>query len=877
MVRLCVIILICLFLFSSDPGGPVQLVAAEIVQTIFHTTFDENAPDPNWQAERDCRIVTRDQMLRVEALPGTPQIVRFVNNVTGGKFRLILELRTGTESMATLYWTSEGNPRPDEVHKVAMKLEEDGHWHTYEFVFTVPDILNRLILRFSAPDGSWDIRSIQLVRTSPPPFSIREAVPIVHEGREMIQFTITNDVLVSMRYHVGNQATERTLQRGEMENFGVLIRPEGNLAAAVLRLRPQGFPDIVYPVFLYRPEGTTDWIKKPLSDDKIVEIAPDARMARLWHGSELFGIIAPIVHRDGVIPKFILSNDSTETSLLFESNEVNLRIDFAAPFLHFEITDNSAQDSAVPLEGPVVRLFGEFCGGLLPGVEFLRQGDTSSSEIDIEPPFHDRSRPDPLWITMPLAVQETNKGGAALYWEDSSLQPTFSVPNRFDRTDDHRFSLVREPGTVFPLPPIKASLELLSPTQPGELSAAQRVLRSYIARKGFPLPLPEPRTAEEQRQLSLLALANALQSEQGGEWGSAYEPQWERRAFADMFSTLARLTEAGGGRLRNPSVLVPGGSDITNDAIYFLSGRIPEWKRSRETAIQQVMAEVNADGSFLFRTRFPEFETAASSFGYTALRTLAIMEYVRATGNNELFTVATKALEYLEQCDIPSGGFSRDAPSPFHTPDLQTAAALVWLYVWVYEYNGNVHYLERAKHFAYAGLPFVYQTAQKEHMLYGTVGRFGATNRRPPLHFGVLSTRVGIQYGYALNLLSKHDKQTDWYAVALGILHSVENLQYTEGSEAGCVPELFDVIHQERQGWRINPCAMVSLRLAVEGKVDSLFVLADDRDRYVAPYPLRKTPVGIEAHDVPPGQRFHILHNANRYGTGEGNGLVTAD
>ena len=872
MIWLRTILLIVLFLC---PGVPAKLFANEVVQTLLDTAFDANNGENNtnisWRAERDCRVVLRDQMLRVEAQQGTPQISRFVD-YTGGKFRLILELRTDTESEATLYWTSQGTPRRDETHKVLHKLVEDGQWHTYEFVFTVPDILTSLMVRFSAPDGSWDIRSIKLIRMSPPPLSIREAVPTLYQeegspDREMIRFTVANDVLIPMRYHVGSQTTERMLQRGEAVEMLVPIRPEGNLAAVVLRLRPQGFPDIVYPIFLYRPEGHTDWIQKTFDSDKMIEIAPDARMARLWQGGELCGIIAPIVHRYGVVPKFVLNNESTETELHFESSDVDLRIDIASPFLNFTITDNSAQDEAAPLEGPVVRLFGEFRGGLLPGIEFLRSGDTSSSEIDIEKPFHDRSKPNPLWITMPFAVQETDKGGAALYWDDPNLQPVFSSPNRFDRTDDHRFSLI---GSQ-----IKMSLQLFPPTQPGEEAASFRVIRSYIDRKGFPSPPPALRNTEEQGQLSMQALAGALQSEMGGQWGYAFESEWERKPFADMFSTLARLAETAGTRLRNPSVLVPGGSNITNDAIFFLSGRIPEWQQHREAAIRQIIAAVNADGSFLYRTRFPELETAASSFGYTALRTLAIMEYVRATGNNDFFAVVTRALAYLEQCDIPCGGFYGDAP--FHTPDLQSAAALVWLYVWVYEYGGNAHYLERARHFAFAGLPFVYQTAQREHMLYGTIGKFGGTNRRPPLHFGLLSTQVGIQYAYALNLLSKHDKQTDWHTVALGILRAVENLQYTEGSEAGCVPELFDVVNQERQGWRVNPCAMVSLRWAVEGKVDSLFVLTDGKERYVAPYPLRKVSGGIEAYNVPPGQRFHILHNANRYGTGGGSGLITVD
>ena len=872
MTRLQTFSLIGLFFLFT--GVPTQWISAsEIVQTLFHTTFDTNDDTIDWRAERGCKVFVRDGLLHVEA-QGLPQITQYSSPPTsfiGGEFYLIVEMRTGTESEAALYWRSQGTPRYEDAHSVTLKLEEDGHWHSYEFNFTVSDMLTGLRLRFSTPDGFWDIRSFQLIRKSRPPFSIREAKSTLRQledgsSRETIRFAVANDVLVPMKYHIGSQTAEQTLPRNGIHDIFVPIRPEGNLAAVILRLRPQDFPDIVCPVFLYRPEGETDWIQKPFGDDTILEIAPDARMARLWRDNELVGIIAPIVHREGAIPKFVQAADSTETELHFESEDVDLLIGIASPFLHFEMTDNTAQEDVPPLEGPVVRLFGECHGGLLPGVEFFKGGSTSSSEIDLEKPYLDRSRPNPLWVTMPLAVQETDKGGAALYWDDPTLQPIFTMPNRLDHTDDHRFSLI---GSH-----IKASLEVFPPTQPDEESASFRILRSYVARKGFPSPPPTLRTAEEQRQLSMHALTVALQSEMGGQWGYAFESQWKREPYADTLSTLAHLTEAAGGRLRNPSVLVPGGSDITNDAIYFLSGRIPEWQRIREESIRQITAAINADGSFLFRTRFPEWETAASSFGYTALRALAIMEYVRATGNDKLFAIVAKALEYLEQCDIPGGGFYRD--TPFHTPDLQAAAALVWLYVWAYEYNGNAHYLERAKHFAFAGLPFVYQTSQQEHMLYCSVGKFGGTDRKPPLHFGLQTTQLGIQYAYALNLLSQYDEQTDWKTVALGILQAVENLQYTEGMEAGCIPELFDVVKQEQQGWKVNPCALVSLRWAIEGK-DSLFVLMDGRDRYVAPYPLRKTAKGIESYDVPPGQRFQILLNGNRYGNSEGNGIITID
>jgi len=878
MMWLRTILLVGLFLLIGGGVAP----AIEVVQTLLDTTFAEDRQeDHGWQAERNCRIVTKGQRLCIEAHQGQPQVTRPVN-FSGGEFRLILELRTETESQATLYWFSKGSPRRDEAHSVTVPLREDGGWNTHEFVFRVPDVLERMMLRFSTPDGSWEVRSIKLIRTAHAPLSIRDAVPHLFKGEKGIKFTVSNDIVIPIQYHIGKQPEERSLEPGKTEDMFAPIRPVGNLAAVVLTLHPHGFPDIVCPLFLYHPEGETEWIQRPVGD-KIIEIASDGRMARLRHNGKLFGIIAPLVHRDGAIPKFVLKDDSTETTLHFESEDVDLHIGIASAFVHFEITDKMRHsresgnlNERLPpresggdrvLEGPVVRLFGKLRSGLLPGVEFLREGDISSSEIDIERPFNNRSRPNPLWITMPFAALETENGGAALHWDDLTLQPIFSSPNQYDHSDDHRVSLVGSP--------IKASLELFSPTQPQEETVAFRALRSYVARKGFPPPPPTLRTTSEQNQLSATALIGALQSEMGGQWGYAFESQWERKPFADMISTSARLAEATGGRLKIPSMLVPGGSDITNDAIYFLSGRIQEWQQNRETAIRQIKAAILPDGSFLFRTRFPELETAASSYGYTALQALPLMEYVRVTGNDELFAVVTKALDYLKQCDIPCGGYYRD--TPFHTPDLQAAAALVWLYVWAYEYSNNAAYLERAKHFAFAGLPFVYQTVQKESMLYGTVGKFGGSNRRLPLHFGLWDTRVGIQYAYALALLSKHDKETDWITVAQGILQATENLQYTEGLESGCIPESFDVVLQEHRGWKVNPCALVSLRWAIEGKVDSLFVLTDGKDRYTTPYPLRKTPRGIEAYDVPSGQKFHILHNANRCGTGEGNGLITVD
>ncbi|GHT19206.1 hypothetical protein FACS1894189_7890 [Planctomycetales bacterium] len=856
-----------ILLFSHLFAGSV--FADPVIQKLFEMSFETDAH--GWRAEQSCRAALKNNVLFVEATGETPSISKFVDQI-GGKFYLTAKIRTRTNSRVSLYWTTKGSPRRDEVKKVTIELQEDAQWHDYQFEFSVQDFLTGLVFRFSTTDGSWDIQSITLVRESPPPLSVRKVEPIQYKtkaGAEQnrLRFTVSNDVTIPMKFHIGSEPEELTLQPHETVDLAVLIEPEGNLAAVNLILHPNEFPDIIYPVFLYYPDVKTDWIKKPISEGRTLEIAPDARLARIKQGEDVFAIIAPLVHHNGIIPKLTLSPKSTETQLQFEGDDLDLKIeiDGSENQLHFVI-DGKAKQTL--WEGPAVRLFGTLQNGLLPGVEFLGVGDSSSSIIDLESPFHDRSRPARHWITMPLALLETEKGGIVLHWDDMMLQPTFSAPNQFDHTDDHRVSLI---GSK-----IDATLELLLPTQKDDESATFRVLRAYIAKQGFPEPPAAPRTTEEQRELSMRAMSGSLQSETGGEWGYALETDWKRKPFADMFSTMIRLAESGQGRqFPNPVTLEPGGADITNDAVYFVTGRVEEWKAGRESAMQSFRAMRNPDGSFLYRTRFPEVETAVSSFGYTALKTLEMMEYVRLTGDEELFVSVEKSLEYLRQCDIPRGGFFRD--SPFHTPDLQTAATMIWLYVWAYEYSGNTKYLDRAKHFAFSGLPFVYRWTDRDKMLYLTVPKFGGTNRRPPLDFGVSRPRVGIQYAYALLLLTKYDQEADWKKLANGILHAVEKIQYTDDTEAGCIPALFEIETQERKLWKVNPCALVSLRLLAEGKLDSLFVLTDGAERYVSPYPIKKTPRGIEALNVPIGRKFQVLHNGSRINYAEGAGLIPAD
>ncbi|MDR1964957.1 MAG: hypothetical protein LBQ50_14395 [Planctomycetaceae bacterium] len=864
---------VCLLFFVIFVFG-ATLFAIETEQKLIGLTFETDVH--GWQAERFCRAILQNKALCIQAVGGSPFFSRLID-VSGGQMRVVVELRTSTVSTMTASWTTQGSPRRSNDKMITLSLDPDGLWHSYEFAFPISDRLMSFAFQFSAFDGTWEIKSFTVYRRSVHPLKAIRIVPYHYSDengnkREMLRYTIQNNASIPLAFQVGNQPEELKLQESQSIDLGVPIKTEGNLSVANLKLCPKEFPEIDYSVFLYKPEGKTDWISKKFGNEKTIEIAPDARMARIWFGDKIVAIIAPIVHRQGVIP--VLALESTEMPLRFKSPDTELEIRVENESLRFLIEDktvpNSVQNSvsnSVPLESPVVRIFGTLQSGLLPGVEFLGAGDVSSSAIDIEEPYNDRSEPNPLWITMPMALLGTDQGSVMLRWNNMKLQPRLASPNHFDRTDDHRISLM---GSS-----IDVTLDFWEPT--GDLAVIQ-ALRRYFKERGLPEPLAAPRSSEEQRLLHLQALRGVLQMEDGLQWGYAAEPEWQRKSFADMLSTLVRLEEAGHDyRLLKPTEIVSGGADIANDAIYFLTGRIEEWKKTREDAVQSILVLRNPDGSFLHRTRFTEVEASMTSFGYTAIRTLEIMELVRLTGNRELFEKIRQSLDYLKRCDVPRGGFYRD--TPLHTPDLLTAATLVWLYTWAFEFSGEPEYLERAKRFALMGLPFVYQWSDRENMLYVTVSKLGGTERRLPHWFGVSQTRVGIVFAYALNLLSRYDSEMDWKRPAIGILHAVEKIQYADGSETGCVPDLFNVMTQERRSWKVNPCALVSLRWAIENKTDSLFVLTNKEktERYVSPYPLRRTTQGIEAYDVPADRKFQILHNGNRIGKAEGNGLVILD
>ncbi len=274
---------------------------------------------------------------------------------------------------------------------------------------------------------------------------------------------------------------------------------------------------------------------------------------------------------------------------------------------------------------------------------------------------------------------------------------------------------------------------------------------------------------------------------------------------------------------------------MPNSAIYFLTGQADRWLRWQQQQAAGLIQQQQPDGSYRYdgEYRRGHFENTAS--GVCARPAAVLLEYAYLTGDPQAQAAGLRTLEFMKRFRTPRGAQVWEVP--LHTPDQLASAYLVWAYVRGYQLTGRAEYLALARQWALSGIPFTYLWDCYPIMRYSTPPVFGATFWRHSW-FGLPVQWVGGVYAYALTMLAPYDDTLDWNHLAHGILLSGEQQQYPDGEYVGLLPDSFHVAAQRRQPADINPCGLTSLRMRLDGQLDSLSVGISGQHRVVAPFPV---------------------------------------
>jgi len=792
-------VLLLALLSLAEPEAPQINPVPRAVSTKALAQWDFDQDTDGWLAEQHCVVSAEAGLLKITATQDDPYMHRRVN-YPGGELVVEFRARSRNGGSGAVYWTTAKSPHRGEDKARHFPLTHDGQWHDYSVAFQAPGTLTDLRIDPGATPGEFEIDWIRLLLRKPHPLTIER----VETTRDRVRFVVENHASAPIEFSASGE--RHTIAADATTSLDRSTQPNEPLEAVSLELETAEFPPARRTVFLHHPEAETDWILRPLGDFSL-QLARNGLVARVHRDGQLVAALAPLVHCDGKLPALELVEEGPP--LRFQGDRVTLTVSVDGNEVSVSILGPEA------CEGPVVRAIGGLEQALFAGLEYLGKGESSSSKLDVETEEHLRFAPDPIKVTMPLMAFVTDRASVAMTWSDAELQPLFATPNFFDATDDHRMALRG--------PKIEATIRV-------DRLPLEEAVYWAVKKQGLP-PLPEPpRSRDEQWEVCLKALNGPLRTDAG--WGHCAEARWARQPFADMASTIWRLA----GEVPEVPRLVPHGAHVCNDSIYFVTARAAEWKEIRAQQVRGILSRQQSDGSFRYAGKYARghFEDTAS--GVCARPAATLLEYARITGDATALEAGVRTLEYMKRFRTPRGAQVWEVP--LHTPDLLASAYLVWAYVRGYELTGRDEYLEQARKWALSGVPFVYLWGRYPIMLYATPPVFGATNWRAPCWIGLPVQWVGGVYAYSLTLLAPHDDSLDWSHLARGILVSAEQQQYPDGEYVGLLPDSVVLETQERRPPRINPCALVSLRLVLDGQLDSLSVATEGRHHVAAPFPV---------------------------------------
>lgn len=429
-----------------------------------------------------------------------------------------------------------------------------------------------------------------------------------------------------------------------------------------------------------------------------------------------------------------------------------------------ETTLSSCADLSVArFEGPRMRESAERSHALLPGLEYLEPGESSSSATWTGPAFANRERPPAFRVTAPMvAVEYERVTGlaprdpsqkawvASMSWEceesvsrgaapvvefrsDGSAASHASVflPERaFADLDDDRFAseplhlsagdalvlrttFTIERGTIedvfarhwLPRAPVPPSLGFVDADE--RVEGAERIGAGTRA------------AMERVLATSLDAYTDSL-FDGTNAWKTHIAIQEPHKVRPEMAATIvAEALRSGRPQLRERSRLAPGAS--LESLLGSAAALVGDASRAEAIAAFASMSAEGAVGYELTEEMSQKIsamsklhgaagdvlgERGATNAGLIAEKTLPLLQYAACTQDPIYVAAALRALVRMNSFTVPRGSQTWEVHAD--TPDLYAAALCARADLWGFRLTGDERYLDEAERWLATGLPFLY-------------------------------------------------------------------------------------------------------------------------------------------------------------------------